>query len=526
MQLKDLLPTIAQHPVQGDWHCQIRGLAYDSRTVKPGYLFISLGGDKTSGDRYIAQAIAQGASAIISAAPAPANLQAEICWVQQPTSRVLLAEIAARFYHHPDRELKLIGITGTNGKTTLTYLMEAILNHAKIPTGVIGTIQYRYPGFVQEAQRTTPEALDLIRLQRHMVDQGVQALAMEVSSHALAQQRTHLQNFDVAIVTNITQDHLDYHGDMAGYIKAKALLFASLELSCKHHPVAVINGDDPNCAPILHTVMQRLPKRFLTFGYAHNCSVRPVQVAFAHNGLHATIALQKLDGTREELNIQSSLVGRHNLMNILAAVAASHALGIATTSIASGIAKLTHVPGRLECISTSLGTTIYIDYAHTDDALVNVLQALHTIRREGQHGQGRIITVFGCGGDRDKLKRPQMGLAVLGLTDIAVITSDNPRNEDPMQIIADITATPEMTRAFCHPTQLSQIQHYPCATIMADRREAILTAMQLAKSNDLILIAGKGHEQTQEIRGIKHPFSDREVTLQLMEKMGWTLASA
>lgn len=527
MQLQQLLTDLPYQLLQGDLSRSVSGLAYDSRQVRPGYLFICLSGNQHQGENFINQALEKGAVAIISASAPTTALPSSVAWIQTEANRWLLAELAKRFYQAPDQQLKLIGITGTNGKTTMSYLLEAIFQAAQQSVGVIGTINYRYPGYNQEAQRTTPESLDTMQMMNHLREAGVANLVMEVSSHALDQGRVHGFDFDVAVLSNITQDHLDYHGDMANYIKAKAKLFAQLEQSHKPHPTAVIHGDDPNCAPILRPTRQRRKVRCWTYGFAQSCELRPTHVEMRHNGFTAQISCSDASLHPSSFTLKSSLVGRHNLMNCLAAVATARALGIEMSVILNGIANMPAVPGRLECISTSHGATLFIDYAHTDDALRNVLQALQAVRLEGQGGRGKIITVFGCGGDRDRTKRPRMGEAAMSLSDYVIITSDNPRREEPLQIINDITATAAVAKLLlpAHDFIQQARRRQAAATIMPDRREAILLAMNLATADDLILIAGKGHETTQEIQGVKHPFSDRRVCEQLMEKLAWKIIS-
>jgi UDP-N-acetylmuramoyl-L-alanyl-D-glutamate--2,6-diaminopimelate ligase len=521
--LKKLLEGFNVKRIHGNVDQEITAITYDSRQVKPGALFVSIKGLKTDGNKFIQDAVRAGSQAVLSEDSPSTDLPQNICVVEVENARTALSHVANRFYNDPTAHLQLIGITGTNGKTTLSFLMESILQAAALRSGVIGTINYRYDGKTFPAKHTTPESSDLYNLLNEMRQTTVTHAVMEVSSHALELGRVQDCRFNVAILTNITQDHLDFHGDIPNYIKAKARLFALLEERGKNHPVAVINADDPLSAPVLEAVRKRNRVKLLSFGMSQSADFRVANVNFFHNGFNAEIIAEN-----SKHLIRSSLVGRHNLYNCLAAIAAARGLGIDWKNIELGIASLKNVPGRLECISTDQGVTAYIDYAHSEDALANVLQALQTIRQEGQGGHGRIITVFGCGGDRDRKKRSRMGEITAQMSDRVVVTSDNPRSEDPQQIIAEITATESLQRLIVNPEAFlrGREQRQPLAAVLPDRREAIRLALEGGRRGDLLLIAGKGHEDYQEIKGVRYPFSDRDVTISLIEKLGWKVVSA
>lgn len=526
MQLEQLLQGMATMQVKGERTVEVNDVVYDSRRVASGNLFVCIRGVKTDGAKFIRDAIKAGATAIVGEDAAPTDLPPKVTYVQVNDARVALSHLSNRFYQDPTRHMTLIGITGTNGKTTLSYLLESILSEHRKNCGVIGTVNYRYGGKQLKADRTTPESVDLFKLLQEMRQHGVSHAVMEVSSHALDLKRVNDCKFDIALLTNITQDHLDFHTTMANYVKAKAKLFALMEQGEKRG-VAVINGDDPYSGAILETVRKRGKLKLLTFGLSQTCDYRIRDVAFTHDGFTAQLLTPESDKTNG-VTIKANLPGRHNLANCLAAVAAARALQIDWNTIQRGIAALKNVPGRLECIATDRGVTAYIDYAHTEDALRNVLQALQTIRTEGQGGRGKIFTLFGCGGDRDRTKRPRMGDAAASLSDRVIVTSDNPRSEEPLRIIDEITAAPALKTLLQTPEAFlrRREERQPLATVMPDRREAIRLALEAADNGDLILIAGKGHEDYQEIKGVMHHFSDREATLQQMGKLGWNVVSA
>jgi len=473
---------------------EITGLAYDSRQVKEGFLFAALSGENHDGHDFIPQAIANGACAVIGEAPQP---DLPVPYLQLASARKGLAQIAARYYNEPTREIPVIGITGTNGKTTTTYLIESILKHAGYSPAVMGTIEYRYQDKAKPAVHTTPESVDMQQWIAEAREHGANALVMEVSSHGLELARIDGCHFDAVLFTNLSQDHLDFHGTMEDYFNSKAKLFTEiLPASCKTHKRTYLNWDDSYARRIAEKIAAIRCGRDTTLEYHIS------KEAYALDGIVATIA------TPEDcIEIHSSLIGRFNLQNILLAVAACHGLGIPVQTLAEGIDKMPGVPGRMERIPCPTGRAVFVDYAHTPDALLRVLETLR------EFTQGRLITVFGCGGDRDKEKRPLMGAATARFSDIMLVTSDNPRTEDPDQIIQQILPglaqegikelTPKGGTGFLVET---------------DRHQAIRKAIGMAQPGDVILIAGKGHEDYQIIGTKKRHFDDREEALRACQE--------
>ena len=455
------------------------GIAYDSRAVAPGQIFVALKGRHADGAAYAAQAAAAGASAIV--AEDPADAATAIPWIVVPNARLALARLAAEYFEHPSRDLRVVGITGTNGKTTTAYLVAGIFEAAGTRCGMIGTVEYRVgPTKIPPipATRTTPEAPELQGLLRRMRDEGCGACAMEVSSHALALRRADAIRFAGAVFTNLTRDHLDFHASMEDYFAAKRRLF---ELAGPDAP-ALVNADDPRGATLLE-----LAGRAVSYGLARTADVSPGPLHFSLDGLAFEIRCPQ--GT---VRVRSRLVGKPNVYNILAAVGVTAAMGVPIEAIEEGLRNLSGVPGRFEVVSSPTDDiTVVVDYAHTDDALRNLLE---TARPMAQ----RLVTVFGAGGDRDRTKRPLMGLVAARLSDVVVITSDNPRSEDPARIIEEVMrgAEPEVRQ--------SQAR----VLTVVDRAEAIRTAVRDAAAGDLVLVAGKGHEKYQEIGGVSHPFDD------------------
>ena len=432
----------------------------DSRAVTPGALFVAIPGTHDTGERYIAQAREKGAAAILGSSP--------LCDLHTDAPRLAFAEACAAFYGHPSERLLLCGITGTNGKTTTAALLRDMLAEGGLQPGLLTTVVRSWPGHTEEADRTTSDARTLQHDLAQMADAGCRAAVMEVSSHAIDQERIGATRYAVLGFTNLTQDHLDYHHTMEAYFQVKARLFLD-------HPnaPAVINTDDPYGARLLETL--RAAGRTNLFPYAP----KSIQATFSADGIDATF---ELAGRR--LAFHTSLCGRYNLANLLCAATMAIALGTTPDAVLMGILRAKPRWGRLEPIAPG----VFVDYAHTDDALTNVLTTLREIT------PGRLICLFGCGGDRDRTKRPKMAAAVDKIADIAIVTSDNPRTEAPADIIADIL--PGFTRLTPHT--------HP------DRRTAIRHALSLKQPGDTLLIAGKGHETYQEINGIKHPFSDAE----------------
>ena len=476
----------------------IRGLAYDSRAVAPGDLFVALRGAVSDGHDYVAQAIALGAAAIV-VEEEPDDVELRGCpVVLVPDSRRALAPLAARFYGEPAADCSLIGITGTNGKTSTTYLIESILARAGVRTGLIGTIEIRYAGEHQPAVNTTPESLDLQRLLRSMLTLGVEAAVMEVSSHGLELGRVSGCRFRVGAFTNLTQDHLDFHGSMDAYFESKARLFRD---HLAPGGAAVINVDDPAGEKLAAIARE-------AGATIWRCTRDPERTAELRL-LDATVTL---DGTHARidwpghgpLELELPLLGDFNLENLMVACGIAAALGIDPQAVAEGCARCPQVPGRMERVTASppSGTapTILVDYAHTPDAIDKLLRAVRPL------AQGRLIAVFGCGGDRDRAKRPLMAEAVARTADRAIATSDNPRTEDPDAILRDVEVGLAAMRRV-EAGELAATEGGYC--VLRDRREAIALAVAVARPQDTIVIAGKGHEDYQIVGREKLPFDDR-----------------
>lgn len=510
MRLRDLLSGAAPLQVQGSVDVEIARLAYDSRVVEPGTFFFALPGSHTDGTRFLAQAVGRGACVV--AVPPGTSVPEKITAVFSPAVRALLGVVADRFYQHPSARLTVVGVTGTSGKTTTTYLLEAIWQAMGWAAGVIGTVNYRYQGRERPAPFTTPEAVELQALLSDMVAAAVSHVVMEVSSHALVQERVHGCRWNGALFTNLGRDHLDFHRDLDDYFAAKARLFLeALAASEKPGRFAVINADDPWGAKLL---AQPLPGRVLTYGVQPGATVSVHNVEKDFRGLRGVL---RLGG--EEVAFSSALIGELHLYNIMAAAAAAYALEIPAEVIAAGIAHCTGVPGRMEAIAAGQPFAVLVDYAHKPDALEKALRSLRPLTA------GRLLTVFGCGGDRDRGKRPLMGEVAGRLSDVVLLTSDNPRTEDPWHIIAE--AEPGLMQAgvlkAAGPEALAALPRG--YMVIADRRAAIRAALAGARPGDVVLIAGKGHEDYQIISTTKHHFDDREEVrtyLQVLKRKGWT----
>jgi len=463
---------------------EVRGIQYDSRKVARGELFVAIRGTTTDGQNFINGAIGKGAKAVVleddSAIPDSLFMHAGVVKIVVQDSRKALAQISANFYGHPSRRLTLIGVTGTNGKTTTTHLIKSILEARGDRVGLIGTIEYKIGNEAIPATHTTPESLELNQLLSSMVDNACTAVVMEVSSHSLQMHRVHGLEFSTAAFTNLTQDHLDFHGTMEEYFKAKQILFSELSSSA----TAVTNADDR----FGMRMIEKTQAGRLSYGTISPADVMAEDVRMT---IHGTTFMVAYKGGRQQ--IQSSLTGRFNVANISAAYAVGVALGIPAESIRLGIAGVRSVRGRFEQIVSPRGWTAIVDYAHTPDALENCLRTIHDILPE--HRANRIVTVFGCGGNRDKAKRPTMGAIASSLSDVTIITSDNPRKEDPQTIVDEINTGVVKGR-----TVMTEV----------NRRKAIMMALELAGVGDVILIAGKGHEDYQVIGEAKHHFDDRE----------------
>jgi UDP-N-acetylmuramoyl-L-alanyl-D-glutamate--2,6-diaminopimelate ligase len=475
---------------------EITELVYDSRRVTPGALFFALKGVAADGHRFISQAAAAGAAAVVLEDPAFAP--AGIPWCAVPDARLALARISSAYYGHPTADIPVVGITGTNGKTTTTYLVEAMLAAAGIPAAVIGTVSYRLGDFELPAPNTTPESADLQRILRELVGRGARGVVMEVSSHALEQRRADGCRFDVGVFTNLTPEHLDYHHDMESYQASKQRLFSELLVPDSAKPLrrAVINRDDPAGAAL--AVAAACP--VITYGLQGAPPVTARDTDCSVAGIRGVLVTPA-----GEAPFRSEMLGRFNLYNILAAAGAGTALGLPLDAIRSGIERHRKVPGRMERVPNERGVTLLVDYAHTGDALENVLKTICDL--DGR----RVITVFGCGGDRDRTKRPVMGAVAGRYSTLAVITSDNPRTENPAAIIAEVRAgiLPLGLREY-FPEELSGDFTGTGFTTVENRRDAIRLAVRFSRPGDIVLLAGKGHEDYQIIGATKHHFDDRE----------------
>ncbi|MGD0128041.1 MAG: UDP-N-acetylmuramoyl-L-alanyl-D-glutamate--2,6-diaminopimelate ligase [Terriglobia bacterium] len=489
MKLTDLLRGLDGLDIGLEAEGEVTSLACDSRHVRRGSLFFAVQGEKADGHTFVSQALDRGAVAIVSERLPPKELASR--WVRVPRIRRALSTAGRRFYNLPDLHLKLVGITGTNGKTTTAFLVDSILRAAGIRTGLFGTIEYRAGGEVLPALNTTPESLDLWSYLAQTVEAGGDGAVMEVSSHALAQERVWGFPYYVAVFTNLTRDHLDYHKDFEHYFEAKRRLFEGL--GTPPPATAVINIDDPWGRKLL----ELRGSRQLTYGMNSNAQVKVKRLDSRHDGLEGTIVTPA-----GKLELVSSLVGRANLANILAATAASIAYGVPLELIELGLRNLKAVPGRFERIDEGQTFLVVVDYAHTDDALRNVLNTARELTRN------RLIVVFGCGGERDRAKRPMMGEAAGSLSDLAVLTSDNPRSEDPLLIMNDALVG------------LQKAGKPYWAEV--DREKAIRKALEEAREGDVVVLAGKGHETYQVLKDGPIPFDDREVARRVLREMGYS----
>lgn len=490
MQLDQIAPLASLHKGSPAGRT-LKGITSNSRHVQPDFLFIAERGVTNDGHAYIPAAIMNGASALLveDVDAVPSQYQG-VVYVAKNT-RAIAPQIANLFYEKPSEKLFCVGVTGTNGKTSLTYLVEHLFNSAHYPTGVIGTINHHLGSRVWSTEMTTPHPIELQERLKNFVDAGAKALAIEVSSHALDQRRIESIEFDVGIFTNLTRDHLDYHSTMEEYFRVKERFFSEiLEQSSKPKTFSIINKDDP-------------------WGSKIQTGARSQRWSYGRANADFTFQVEKMDfqGNTFKLNspmgplhILSPLLGLHNVYNVMAAVATALAGGLSISQIEDAIKDFAGIPGRLQMVPNHRGLLVVVDYAHSPDALENVLLSLKKVREE-QSSQGKIICVFGCGGDRDKGKRPLMAAVAEKLADVSIVTSDNPRTEDPQQILRDIIAG-------------FSLQAQPIVEV--DRSKAINLAIELAKPDDIILIAGKGHEDYQIIGKEKFYFSDYETARKLL----------
>ncbi len=486
MQLKLLAESTQTREIDGPLDREIDGIFYDSRRVQKNGLYVAMRGANVDGHQFTEQAIERGAAAIVVERPESHSRATSIV---VPDSRIALADLAFTFFKKPALRLRMAGVTGTNGKTTTTFLIKHICDGAGLRSGLIGTVRYEIGERVLPATRTTPESLDVQEMLAQMAGAGCKAAVMEVSSHALAQDRTRGLEWDVAVFTNLTQDHLDFHQTMANYFESKARLFTGLTSQPnKKKVVAVINLDDPYGEKLVNRLGNDLA--VVTYGVGARADFRASNYRAEFSGTSF-----QLEARGKIYLVRVPLIGRFNVYNAMAALAAANSLGVSLREAVLSLAKSPQVPGRLEAVPAKRQFQIYVDYAHSDDALLNVLKTLRELAPR------RLIVVFGAGGNRDKEKRPLMGRVADQNADFSIVTSDNPRKEDPLGIIADVK------KGF----RSSNFETVP------DRAEAIARAIALAQPRDIILIAGKGHETYQEFADHTIPFDDRQIALRALE---------
>ena len=484
MKLEALLARLPDARTTGDPSAEVAEVTHDSRRVGAGSLFVAIRGLATDGNQFVEQARKKGAAAVVSELPPRPGGG----WVQVADARVALAVLSAARNGDPAEKLGLVGVTGTNGKTTTTYLIDAALQAAGEKVGLVGTVHYRIADRLTTAVRTTPESSDLQTMLREMVEAGCRRAVLEVSSHSLELRRVYGCRFEVAVFTNLTRDHLDFHGDMDRYFEAKRRLFGEY---LREDGRAVINADDDRAGDLIAT--SRAP--VWTFGLERAADIRATDVRLSLEGSRFT-AHTPLGSVA----IHSPLLGRFNVSNLLAALGAALALGISKEVAAAALGALAGVPGRLERVNAGQDFTVIVDYAHTDDALKNLLETVREL------GPRRVITVFGCGGDRDRTKRPLMGAVAARLSDVAIVTSDNPRSEPPEAIIEEV-------RRGMPPGRGAEVLS------IVDRREAIARALEMARPGAAVVIAGKGHETSQTLRDRTVPFDDRQVVREILRPL-------
>jgi UDP-N-acetylmuramoyl-L-alanyl-D-glutamate--2,6-diaminopimelate ligase len=477
--------SIFEMTVIGKKDVDVLGVSYDSRKVESGFVFFALPGHKTSGSKYIHEAINNGAIVIVTTEK---HKDCPITQVVVVDILKFMAVFCAKFYNYPDRHLNVIGVTGTNGKTTITYMIESIFKYSSIDCAVMGTINYRYKGNIIEAPNTTPQSLDVYKFMRDVVNSGVKNIVMEVSSHALSLGRVYGIKFDIAIFTNLTQDHQDFHKDMVEYFNAKSILFKNLgENDDRNEKYAIINADDKYGKKLASLVTNAQVKFYSTIKNT-NSDFKALNISIGNNGTSFDLIF---DGLKERVDIKH--IGLHNVYNALASFGAAICSDISFKAAIDGINNSVQVPGRLQRVDVKdLDFDILVDYAHTSDALKNVLSAIKEIKPK------RIITVFGCGGNRDRTKRPIMGKTAVEMSDFVFVTSDNPRTENPIEIVLDIEVG----------IKKSYKDNYK---IVVDRQEAIKGAVFMAGRGDIILLAGKGHETYQIVGTQKIHFNDIEM---------------
>ena len=486
MQLRELTRNVEVIGPAESPEAEISGIAYDSRKVRNGYLFAAIRGARTDGNLFVDQAVRRGAGAILSENPKPSAFPRP--WIRVEQGRRALAQAAANYFGHPTRDLCLVGVTGTNGKTSTAYLLESILRTGGSPVGLISTISYRTPGWSAPAGLTTPESLDLQELFRRFQQNGCRQVVMEVSSHALDLNRVFASRFEAAVFTNLSPEHLDYHESMDSYYLAKKQLF--VDTGYGPPEVSIVNVDDIWGKKLAGSI----PGRCLTFSLNRPAEFGVLECRSGWRGMQIRLRIHE-----EDLVVRTPLLGSFNLSNLVAAAAAASSLGVGRDALRDGIEACPPIPGRFEQIDCGQSFQVIVDYAHTPDALQNVLAAAREL------GSRRVLVLFGCGGERDRAKRPAMGSIAERHSDWVMLTSDNARGEDPMAILAEIQAGFRFDRHEVEP----------------DRREAIRRLFARAESGDVVILAGKGHEVGQQEGGRVRPFDDRQVARAVLREMDY-----
>lgn len=484
MKLSQLIKDLEIIHLNGPDEFEVEGIAYDSREVQEGWLFVAVSGHQVDGAEYITEAVSRGACAVIS--ENDLDLGRQTTHIQVACARRALAALAIVFFGNPSRDMYVIGVTGTNGKTTTTYMIRDLLQKSGRQAGLLGTVAYVVGTRSIPASRTTPEAMDIHKMFCNMRDVGCDSVVLEVSSHAIALERIHGIDFDVCVFTNLTQDHLDYHKDMDSYYAVKAQLFKQGETHDGH--TVVINVDDPWGRKLASEPFLR--NMLVTYGEDAGAMVRASNIVVSAEGTQFDV-----ETPWGKAGLSMQLLGRFNVHNALAALAVGGVGGIPLEEMVEVLVSMPQVPGRLEPVGNGKGRKVFVDYAHTDDALKNVLDTLREICA------GRLIVVFGCGGNRDQGKRRLMGAVADAYADYSIVTSDNPRNEEPARIAVDIV------RGFAEDG---------CFEVELDRKLAIARGIELMESDDILLIAGKGHETYQEFKGTVIPFDDREIAQEIL----------
>jgi UDP-N-acetylmuramoyl-L-alanyl-D-glutamate--2,6-diaminopimelate ligase len=501
MKLSYLIEGLETKYISGPIAGDVLGIAYHSHQVQPNFLFVAMKGSSQNGHEFISESISRGAKAVI-AENIPLNATG-VTLIQVPDSRKALAQVSAIFLANPSLHLKVVGITGTNGKTTTSYLLESIFSQAGYIPGVIGTINYRFGNKIVQSSNTTPESLEIQKLLARMVEEKVSHVVIEVSSHALDQNRVEGVHFDVGVFTNLTSEHLDYHGTIERYAQSKAKLFSLFleESNVSGLKFAVLNQDDPQAQYLQSLTTAQI----IRYGMGKGMDITIEDAMVSTDGVSGLLKTPQGD-----IHFQTPLLGRFNLHNIMAAAGAAFALDIPLEYIRSGLKNVTSVPGRTERVGKGIDFIVLVDYAHTPDALEQVLASLKEL------SPNRIITVFGCGGDRDSSKRPIMGKTAAFLSDVVIITSDNPRTEKPEQIISEIEEG--VKESGIQKISSPSSDQYKGYLTVVDRTVAIQIALRMAQRGDIVLVAGKGHEDYQILGKRKIAFDDRKKIEEVLQK--------